>query len=93
MSDDILKRGESVDLVARARAYDSVRVLLSRDRSHECGLAGVHEVVASVLAESGVDGLADVSMELALKLASAIERIAADHGHAAIDLVDEWFTD
>jgi hypothetical protein len=46
-----------------------------------------------VLAESGVDGLAEVAVELSLKLASAMERIAGDQGLAAVDLADVWFVD
>ena len=44
-------------------------------------------------AEAGVAGLADVAVELSLKLASALERIAADQGVAAVDLADVWFVD
>jgi hypothetical protein len=44
-----------------------------------------------VLAEAGTDGLSAVSVDLSLKLASALERITADHGLAAIDLAEMWF--
>jgi hypothetical protein len=37
------------------------------------------------------DGLSDVAVDLALRLASALERIAADQGLTAIDLVNVWF--
>lgn len=93
MSDDGAASGESVDLYARARAYDSVRAVLSDDHNYERGVAAAQEVLAVVLAESGVDGLAEVAVELSLKLASAMERIAGDQGLAAVDLADVWFVD
>ena len=37
--------------------------------------------------------LADVAVELSLKLASALERVAGDQGVAAVDLADVWFVD
>jgi uncharacterized membrane protein len=46
-----------------------------------------------VLAESGVAGLAGMTLELSLKLASALERIASDQGLAAVDLAEVWFVD
>jgi hypothetical protein len=50
-------------------------------------------VATAVLAESGVGGLAEVTVELSLKLASALERIATDQGLAAVVLADVWFVD
>ena len=85
--------GESVDLSARARAYDSVRAVLSDDHDHERGVAAAQAVAAAALAESGVAGLAEMTIELSLKLASALERIAGDQGLVAVDLADVWFMD
>jgi hypothetical protein len=51
--DDKSGFGESVNLHARARAYDSVRAVLSDDHNHERGIAGAQGVAATVLAESG----------------------------------------
>ena len=85
--------GESVDLSARARAYDSVRAVLSDDHNHERGVAAAEVVTAAVLAESGVAGLAEMTIELSLKLASALERIAGEQGLVAVDLADVWFMD
>jgi hypothetical protein len=50
-------------------------------------------VAAAVLAESGVAGLADMTLELFLKFASALGRIAGDQGLAAVDLAEVWFVD
>jgi hypothetical protein len=86
--------GESLDLSARARAYDSVRAVLSDDHHHhERGVAAAQAVAAAVLAESGVAGLAEMTIELSLKLASALERIAGEQGLVAVDLADVWFMD
>jgi hypothetical protein len=93
MSEDRPEQGESIDLHARMRAYESVRAVLTDDHNFERGLAGARDVTATVLAESGVDGLAEMTVELSLKLASALERIAGDQGLAAVDLVDVWFVD
>jgi hypothetical protein len=92
VSDDRSDPGEAVDLYARARAYESVRAVLSDDHCHELGVAA-RQVAAAVLADSGAAGLAEMTLELSLKLASALERIAGDHGLAAVDLAEVWFVD
>jgi hypothetical protein len=86
-------QGESTDLFARLRAYESVKAVLANDRHVDRGPAAVRGVVTTVLAESGVDGLAEVAVELSLRLASAVERRAGDHGLAAVDLAEVWFVD
>jgi hypothetical protein len=86
-------RRESVVLYARARAYESVQALLSDDHNHERGVAAARGLAMAVFAEAGVDGLAEVAVELSSKLASALERIAVDQGVAALDLADVWFLD
>jgi hypothetical protein len=93
VTEDRSGSGESVDLSARARAYDSVRAVLSDDHNHERGVAAAQGVATTVLAESGVAGLAEMTVELSLKLASALERIAGDQGLAAVDLAEVWFVD
>ena len=57
------------------------------------GVAAAQVVAAAVLAESGVAGLAEMTVELSLRLASALERIAGDQGLVAVDLADVWFMD
>jgi hypothetical protein len=84
---------ESVDLDAKLRAYQAVCAVLSDDHNPERAAAGARETVTAVFAESGAPGLAEMALELSLKLASAIERIAADQGLAAVDLADVWFVD
>ena len=66
---------------------------LTRPYSVTAYITSVRGVVTTVLAESGVDGLAEVAVELSLRLASAVERRAADQGLAAVDLAEVWFVD
>ncbi|MHA6628510.1 hypothetical protein ACU61A_23985 [Pseudonocardia sichuanensis] len=92
MGEDRTGRDDSLDLSARARAYELVRAALSdRDQGREG--AAARSAAGDVLAEDGVEGLADVAVDLALRLASALERIAADQGLAAVDLAEVWFAD
>ena len=99
MSEDRTGRGESIDLYARKRAYDLVRAVLSDNHNEEHGhnqeqeVAAARSVAIAVLAEAGIDGLSDVAVDLSLRLASALERIAADQGLAAVDLAEVWFVD
>jgi hypothetical protein len=93
VSEDQPGLGESIDLIARLRAYRSVRAVLANDHDLDRGVAAARDVVRTVLAESGLDGLANVAVELSLKLASALERRAGDQGVAAVDLAEVWFVD
>jgi hypothetical protein len=78
---------------SRLRAYEAVHAVVSDDSNYERGLAGARAVADAVLAEAGPEGLTDTVVELALKLAEALERIAADQGLAAADLAEVWFVE
>jgi len=93
VSENSTGRDQSVDTYARARAYESVRAVLSDDHNYAEGVAAVRRVAATVVAEAGTAGLADVVVGLSMELASALERIAAEQGIAAVDLADVWFVD
>ncbi|GAA3080092.1 hypothetical protein GCM10010464_50220 [Pseudonocardia yunnanensis] len=93
MSENSTGRNVSVDVYARARAYQSVRAVLSDDHNYAEGVAAARRVAAAVVAEAGAVALADVVVGLSLELASALERIAAEQGMAAVDLADVWFVD
>jgi hypothetical protein len=93
VSEDRPGHGESIDLFARLWAYESVKAILANDHDVERGPAAARGVVTAVLAESGVGGLAEVAVELSLRLASALERRAGDEGLAAVDLAEVWFVD
>ena len=66
---------------------------MSDDHNHERGVEEAWAVVKAVLGEFGAVGLAAVTVELSLQLASALEQIAAEHKIAAVDLADVWFVD
>jgi hypothetical protein len=93
VSENSTGRDESVDVYARERAYESVRAVLSDDHNYAEGVAAARRVAVAVVAEAGAAGLADVVVGLSMELASAIERIAAEQGIAAVDLADVWFVD
>ena len=77
----------------RRRAHEAVQAVLSDDHNHERGVEAAWAVAKAAHAESGAVGLAAMTVELSLQLASALERIAAEQEIAAVDLVDVWFVD
>src|SRR5688500_12715951 len=93
VGEDRTGRGESIDLYARRRAYQLVRAALSDDNDQEQGISAARSVAAAVLAEAGIDGATEVAVDLSMRLAAALERIAADQGLAAVDLAEVWFVD
>jgi hypothetical protein len=78
---------------SRLHAYQAVSAVVSDDHNFERGVETARAIVYTVLSEHGPDGLAKVTVELSLKLAEALERIAAEQGLAATDLADVWFVD
>jgi hypothetical protein len=72
-------------------AYRAVSAVVSDDHNFDRGVETARAVARTVLTEQGPDGLAEVTVELSLKLAEALERIAAEHGVAATDLAEVWF--
>ena len=91
MNADEFDQTEALLSLCRLRAYEAVQAVVSDGSSVEAGLAGARAVADVVLAEAGTAGLAETVVELALKLAEALERIAADQGLAAADLAEVWF--
>jgi hypothetical protein len=79
--------------LVRRRVYDAVSALVSDDHNYERGVQTAQAIAHGVLAESGPAGLAEMVVELSSKLAEAVERIAAEQGVAAIDIVDVLFMD
>lgn len=80
---------------ARCRrwAYEAVRALLSDDHNFERGVEEARKVAETVRAEAGEAGLVETVVELTMKLAEALERIAAEQGVAAVDLAEVWFVE
>ena len=91
MNENTTGQDGSTDLYARGRAYELVRAVLAAERNEEERDCAARAVATAVLAEAGTDGLAAVTVDLSLTLASALERIAADHHLAAADLAEVWF--
>ena len=84
---------EALASLPRLRAYEAVHAVVSDDNNFERGVAGARAVADSVLAEAGTAGLTETVVELALKLAEALERIASEQGLAAEDLAEVWFVE
>jgi hypothetical protein len=77
----------------RRRAYEAAQAVVSDDHNYERGVEGARMVAKAALAEFGAAGLAAMTVELSLQLASALERIAADQKIAAGDLAEVLFVD
>jgi hypothetical protein len=83
--------GEGVRSGLRSRAYEAVAAVVSDDHNDERGIAEARAVADTVRTQAGADGLAELVVELSLKLAEALEQIAAEQGLAAEDLAEVWF--
>ena len=92
MSSGEFDQVEEFSSTSRLHAYQAVSAVVSDDHNFERGVETARAIVHTVLAEDGPDGLAEVTVELSLKLAEALERLAAEQGLAATDLADVWFT-
>jgi len=77
----------------RRRAFQGCRPCCPTTHNHERGVEDARAVAKAALAELGAVGLASITVELSLQLASALERIAAEQQIAAVDLADVWFLD
>ena len=93
MSADDFGHAEAAPSRYRLRAYEAVHAVVSDDHNFERGVDRAREVAYAVLAEGGTDGLTETVVELTLKLAEALERIAAEQGLAAADLAEVWFVE
>ncbi|MCE0763042.1 hypothetical protein LWC35_08955 [Pseudonocardia kujensis] len=72
---------------------EAVLAFLSDDHNADQGLAAARAVIDAVVAEAGADGVRDAAVELASRLASALERIATEQGLVASELAEVWFLD
>jgi len=78
---------------SQLHAYQAVSAVVSDDHNYDRGVETARAIARTILDEHGPEGLAEVTVELSLKLAEALERIAADQGLNATDLADVWFVD
>jgi hypothetical protein len=91
MSAEELPHVDAFSTLSRLRAYEAVHAVVSDDNNFDRGVAAARAIAGAVLAEAGTAGLTDTVIELTLKLAEALERIAAEQGLAAVDLAEVWF--
>jgi hypothetical protein len=68
-----------------------VAAVVSDAHPFDRGVETARAIVKVVLAEHGPDGLAEVTVELSVKLADGLERIAAEEGLPATDLTEVWY--
>ena len=64
-----------------------------RHHNAEVGEASAREMVSEVALMGGTDGQEDLAVELALKVAELVERIAIEEGLAAVDIADVLLLD
>ena len=65
----------------------------SNDPIAPVGDTAVREIVAGVASIGGAEGLMDLAGDLAARLATLIEQVAAAQGRPPIDVADELFHD
>jgi hypothetical protein len=62
--------------------------VISDDHNAEVGEAAARKIVSGVALLGGTKGLEDLAVELTLKVAELVERIATEEGLAAVDVAD-----
>ena len=63
----------------------------ANDEIAPVGGAAVEQMVAGVASVGGAEGLMDLAVDLAIRLAELIEQVAAQEGRTASDVVDGLF--
>jgi hypothetical protein len=53
----------------------------------------VRDMVAGVASLGGTEGLTDLTVDLAVKLAKLIKKVAAEEGRAPVDVLADLFDD
>ena len=93
MNADEFDHVEALPSLCRLRADEAVQAAVSDDSGLETGISGTLAVAGTGPAAAGTAGLAETVVDLALKLADALERIASEQGLAAADLAEVWFVE
>jgi hypothetical protein len=91
MSADNSGPAERLPLSVRLQAYEVVAAIVSDEHNYERGIAAAREITDRVLAESGPEAVSELAVELAHKMAEALERFAAAYGVPVDDLAEAWF--
>ena len=68
-------------------------IVQSNDQIAPVGDAAVRPLVAGVASIGGAEGLMDLAVDLAARLATLIQRTAAAEGRAAVDVAADLFYD
>ena len=73
---------------SRCAAHRVVMAVVSDDHNAEVGEAAVRALVGEASSIGGTDGLEALAVELALKIAELLERVATGADLAAVDVAD-----
>jgi hypothetical protein len=65
----------------------------SKDQILRVGDAAVRDMVAGVASLGGTEGLTDLTVDLAVKLAKLIKQVAAEEGRAPVDVAADLLDD
>ena len=65
----------------------------SKDQTAPVGDTAVREMVAAVASIGGAEGLKELAADLAARLATLIEQVAAAQRRTALDVADKLFHD
>ena len=77
----------------RCAVQRMVMAVVSDDHNAEVGETVLRAIVGEVASIGGTDGLEALAVELALKVAELVERIATEEGLAAVDIADVLLLD
>jgi len=77
----------------RCAVLRMVMAVVSDDHNAEVGEAILRAIVGDVAAIGGTAALEALAVELALKVAELVERIATEDGLAAVDIADVLLLD
>ena len=67
--------------------------VVSDDHSAEAGEAALRGIIAGVIQTGGTEALAELAVELTLKVAEVVEQISQDQALLDTDVVDLLFID
>jgi len=67
------------------------RGMVSDDHNAEARESAVREIIAEVVRTGGVEGLADLALELSITVARSVKQIAQDQDLPAADVLDLLF--
>jgi hypothetical protein len=77
----------------RCAVLRMVMVVVSDDHNAEVGEAVLRSIVGDVASMGGTEALEALAVELALKVAELVERVANEDGLAAVDIADVLLLD